>query len=285
MKRVLFLLALPPLVVMADAAAFHARNRNNGSLVSGGEKRQYLLHVPRGYDRSRPAPLVISMHGGGGWPALQRDVSRWNRLADQHGFLVVYPWAARSGGGPAGWGERDIPFIADLIDHLQSSYAIDASRIYADGLSNGGGMAFMLSCRLPERIAAVGMVAAAHTKPWSWCGDDRPVPMIAFHGTADTIVRYGGGESWVTSKVFPAIPAWTASWARRNRCKGRPVESAIAADVTRREFTNCDAPVVLYTIRGGGHTWPGGAPLPEWFVGPTSDGVDATAETWAFFSR
>jgi polyhydroxybutyrate depolymerase len=64
-----------------------------------------------------------------------------------------------------------------------------------------------------------------------------------------------------------------------------PVDSVVAADVTRLEYTKCadDAAVVLYTIKGGGHTWPGGHPLPEWFVGPTSDRIDASSLMWAFF--
>ena len=57
----------------------------------------------------------------------------------------------------------------------------------------------------------------------------------------------------------------------------------MAADVIRTEYTNCadDASVVLYTIRGGGHSWPGGKPMPEWFVGPTSRSIDATGQMWA----
>jgi polyhydroxybutyrate depolymerase len=59
----------------------------------------------------------------------------------------------------------------------------------------------------------------------------------------------------------------------------------VAADVTRREYPKCadDAAVVLYTIKAGGHTWPGGKPLPEWFVGRTSHSIDATSQMWAFF--
>jgi polyhydroxybutyrate depolymerase len=85
--------------------------------------------------------------------------------------------------------------------------------------------------------------------------------------------------------VFPSIPTFTADWARRNHCRAKPVESAIAADVTRLEYTGCadDADVVLYTVHGGGHTWPGGGPGPEWLVGSTSSGVDATRQMWAFF--
>jgi polyhydroxybutyrate depolymerase len=111
------------------------------------------------------------------------------------------------------------------------------------------------------------------------------VPMIAFHGIADHAVPYHGGKSWVAPNVFPDIPAWTQKWAERNRCAPNPVDSAVAADVTRREYTSCadGARVVLYTVLDAGHTWPGGGPLPEWFVGTTSNSIDATSLMWAFF--
>ncbi len=178
----------------------------------------------------------------------------------------------------------DIIFISELIDKLEASYNIDPARIYANGLSNGGGVTFALSCTLSHRIAAFGPVAAALTLPVDWCPDARPAPMIAFHGTGDRFTPYHGAKVWLASQPFPSIPEWTANWARRNRCAPSPVESAAAPDVTRLEYTNCanDASVMLYTIKGGGHTWPGGKPLPEWLAGPTSR-IDATAQMWAFF--
>jgi polyhydroxybutyrate depolymerase len=289
---VLFFISLPGALALIEAVSFYVRNRTNGTLVSSGRTREYLLYVPKSYDRTRPAPLVISMHGGGMWPAAQMETSQWNKAADKHGFIAVYPSGAE-GDGPRIWHVdrgaglmKDVRFISDLIDTLEASYNIDPARIYANGLSNGGGMAFVLSCTLSDRIAAVGMVAAAQTLPWSWCTDPRAVPMIAFHGTADPMVPYHGGESPVPrTGLFPDVRAWTAQWARRNRCGPSPVESVVAADVTRREYTGCagDAAVVLYTVRGGGHTWPGGKPLPEWAVGPTSNGIDATSQMWAFF--
>ena len=288
---VLILIGLPAVLALINAVTFYVRNRNNGSIVSSGEKREYLLYVPGSYDRARPTPLVISMHGAGGWPVQQMDMSGWNRLADSQGFIVVYPSGAE-GVGPRVWHTDqgagltpDVRFISALIDTLEGAYNIDPTRIYANGFSNGGGMAFVLSCTLSDRIAAVGMVGAAQLLPWSWCTDHRPVPMIEFHGTADSFTPYNGGRSWVAPVPFQSIPTWTANWARRNRCGPNPVESAVATDVTRREYTNCadDAAVVLYTIRGGGHSWPGGKPLPEWFVGPTSRSIDATSQMWAFF--
>ena len=282
---------LPAALALMEAVSFYVLNRNNGTIVSSGQKREYLLYVPRSYDRARPTPLVISMHGAGMWPAAQMETSQWNKVAESEGLIVVYP-SGQGGGGPRVWRATgaaglmtDVRFISELIDTLKAAYNIDPTRIYANGLSNGGGMAFVLSCTLSDRIAAVGMVAAAQLLPWSWCSDRRPVPMIAFHGTADRATPYHGGLSWVAPRPFPDIPTWTANWAQRNRCQPSPIESAVATDVTRLEYTSCadEAAVVFYTVRGGGHTWPGGGPLPEWLVGPTSRSVDATNQMWAFF--
>jgi polyhydroxybutyrate depolymerase len=288
---VLVLISLPVVLALIEAVSFYVSNRSNGAFVSSGQKRDYLLYVPRSYDGTRPTPLVISLHGGAMWPAAQMETSQWNRVANEHGFIVVYP-SGVSGRGPRAWRAgsgpglvRDVRFISELIDTLKAAYNIDPARIYANGLSNGGGMAFVLSCTLSDRIAAVGLVATAIFLPWSACTDRAAVPMIAFQGTADRAVPYHGGKSWVAPNVFPNIPRWTATWAIRNRCSPNPVDSAVATDVLRRTYTNCanDAAVVLYTIEGGGHTWPGGGPLPEWFAGATSRSIDATSEMWAFF--
>jgi polyhydroxybutyrate depolymerase len=289
---VLVLLGLPPLVALFEAVDFHLRNRNNGAIVSSAETREYLLYVPESYDAGKPTPLVITLHGGKIWPALQRDMSGWNQVAESHGFIVVYPagldkvWRVLRPGPKIA---KDVRFISDLIDELEENYNIDPTRIYANGLSNGGGMTFVLSCMLFDRVAAVGLVAGAQMLPFDWCPDQRPMPMISFHGTSDEFTPYEGGHTRVAPKswAFPDISDWTARWARRNRCGPDPAESVVAGDVTRREYTDCagDASVVLYTIDGGGHTWPGGEDesMPEWFLGPTSQSIDASAQMWAFF--
>jgi polyhydroxybutyrate depolymerase len=286
---VLVLLGLPVVLVLIEAVSYRVRNRHNGSFVSSGRQREYLLYVPKSYDRTRPTPLVISLHGGAMWGAAQRDISQWNEQAERHGLLVVYP-SGRKGVGPRAWrvndpAMRDVKFISELIDTLRVAYNIDSTRVYADGVSNGGGMAFVLSCTLSDRIAAVGLVGAAHLTPWTWCTERRAVPMIAFHGTDDRFTPYDGGTTIVAPQRFPSIRVWTANWARRNRCASNPIDSAVAVDVVRRTYRNCadGADVVLYTVLDGGHTWPGGGPLPEWFAGRTSHSVDATSVMWAFF--
>ena len=288
---VLAIISLPVLLGLIAAGAIYLWDETNGTIVSSGRERKYLLHVSKIYDRTKSTQLIISLHGGGAWPAHQMNASRWNRLADEHGFIVVYPsgvdFIPRIWPMDGAEGRADVQFISDLIDKLKAAYDIDPTRIYADGLSNGGGMAFALSCTLSDRIAAVGAVAAAQLQPWSWCKDPRPVPMIAFHGTADPVVPYEGGRTWraPAPRPYPDVSEWVANWARRNQCAPNPVQSVVAAHVVRREYANCvqDAAVVLYTIDGGGHTWPGGKPQPERWCGPTNFEIDATALMWTFF--
>ncbi len=213
---------------------------------------------------------MISIHGFAEWPAHQQQISHWNELADEYGFLMVYPMGTSF---PLHWrtnGDtdlmQDVTFISDLIDKLESEYNVDPARIYANGLSNGGGMSFALSCKLSKRIAAIGGVAEAYLLPWESCTPSLPVPTIIFHGNADPIVPFAGGPSSAFDIPFPPIDEWVQTLAEHNGC-------------------NQNAAVIYYTIDGGGHTWPGGDPLPEWITGANSDDIDATRLMWEFFQQ
>jgi polyhydroxybutyrate depolymerase len=274
------------------AVLFAVLNQTNGRIVSSGDTRRYLLFVPGTYDPATPTPLVISLHGFVEWPAHQMQISRWNDLAQEQGFLVVYPegtgfprrWRA---GGWRGDTAPDVRFIADLIDALAADYNLDRSRVYTNGLSNGGGMSYLLGCALADRIAAVGGVAGAFVYPLEDCAPSRPVPMIVFHGTADPIVPYAGGEVRDSQRRLPVIPEWVAARAALNGCHPAPEATPASGSVSGFRYTECDegAEVDFYTIEGGGHTWPGGEPLPEWLTGPTSKDIDATRVMWEFFQR
>lgn len=284
-RFVLSVTGLAIALLLIGAITFRLVNRTSGTLMSAGEQREYLLHVPERYDPSVPTPLVISIHGYAEWPAHQMQISRWDELADEHGFLVVFPSGTNF---PLRWrtqaGEiRDVAFIAELIDELSRSYNIDTDRIYANGLSNGGGMSFVLSCQLSERIAAVGLVAGAYLYPWEECQPSRPAPAIVFHGTADPIVPFQGGPSRSFDLPFPVIDEWVATLARHNRCSGPPQRLAVQGGVQGVQYSDCAADVIFYTIEGGGHSWPGGEALPEWITGTTSQEIDATRLMWDFF--
>lgn len=301
-RTVLVLIGLPFVLVLLAFGFFYSvfyfpnwTSATTNTIISSGQKREYLLYVPKSYDSAKPTALVINLHTSMSWPSSAMAISQWNQVADEHGFIVAYPEG--TGRGPKSWemaGSEtparmpDVIFIAELIDKLQTSYNIDRTRIYANGMSNGGGMAFVLSCTLSDRIAAVGMVSAGLDPGWSWCTDHRPVPVIAFHGTADPVCPYNGGWSRLAGGTFPSVPGFMANWSRRNQCASNPIDSVVAADVARLQYTNCadDADVVLYTIKGEGHQWPGGKRVrAEWMVGPYSRSIDATRQMWTFFSE
>jgi poly(3-hydroxybutyrate) depolymerase len=145
-------IGLPVVFVAAVLAWGWISDQTNGTIVSSGVTRRYLLYVPNAYDRSKPTPLVTSFHPGATWPAVEMSISRWNDVADEHGFIVVYSEGTGFllgglGPGPQIWDTlgRDVLFISDLIDKLEAEYNIDPNRIYANGMSNGGGMVVQTS--------------------------------------------------------------------------------------------------------------------------------------------
>jgi len=299
MKKILlhiFLILLAILVVLCLAGwvTLSIAYRTNGSLIAAGETRRYLLYVPDSYDPSTPTPLVISFHGLAAWPDQMAKISRWNDLADEQGFLVVYPMGT---GSPLAWrtdGDpglaQEVAFISGLIDQLEGEYHLDPKRIYANGYSQGGAMSFALSCELSERIAAIGSAAGGITLPWDKCSPPRPVPAIVFHGDADPRIPFKGGPSSMFDFPFPRVDDWVQTLAERNGCLTEPRALPDSSEASGVQYTGCDqgAEVTYYTIHGGGHTWPGGVvgyPLPEWITGNgyTSDDIDATRLMWDFF--
>ncbi|MDD5371646.1 MAG: PHB depolymerase family esterase [Anaerolineaceae bacterium] len=269
-------------------------NLVHGGIVSGGRQRKYLLYVPLSYVPTQPTPLVVCLHGYADWPAHQMWTSRWNQLADENGFLVAYPegtgillhWATMDRSGKTRLPD-DVRFLSDLIDRLEQEYNVDPARIYANGHSNGGGMSFMLACKLSERIAAIGGVSGAYLYPLSACSFSRPVSMIAFHGTHDRVVPYWGGRSFLFNYPFPVVPDWIKALALRNGCDETPLHFAVKGEVSGLRYVNGNqgTEVVFYTIQGGGHTWPGGGKIPRFIGGHTTQDVNATRVMWDFFQR
>lgn len=291
LRILLALLSLAGLFILFLWVSFSWLNKTNGQLEIAGQERRYFLYVPESYDPSTPTPLVITIHGFAQWPAHQMQISGWNELADRHGFIVVYPSGTgfplrwRTSGSPGSETDPllEVEFISALIDALSLEYNLDPARIYANGLSNGGGMSVVLACRLSERIAAIGSVSGAYLFPWEDCNPARAVPAIVFHGTADPIVPYLGGPSERFDIPFPDISGWVAVLAGRNGCAVAPQELPTSGAVSGVQFTGCAGDVVFYTIAESGHSWPGGEPLPVWIAGETSMDIDATQTMWEFF--
>jgi len=281
-------------IILILLSAFWMSNKTNGKIEVNGRERRFLLHVPETYPPKDPVPLVVTIHGYAEWPAHQAQISHWNELADQYGFIVVYPAGT---GFPLHWrtsGEandqgsmEDVLFLSELIDQLENDYNIDPKRIYVNGFSNGGGMTLLLSCQLQERIAAIGGISGAYLIAREKCPLNRPIPTIIFHGKVDQIVPYYGGRSESFDYPFPDVEKWVEDLAIRNGCPtGDPVNTTIG-QVNVKRYSNCkeNAEVIFYSIQNGGHTWPGGEPLPEWIAGYTTDEIDATELMWDFFQK
>lgn len=290
MRLLLLLLAVAALGI---GIIHHHVYRSDGEVITSGKKRGYLIHVPKSYQPGKPTPLVISFHGLAEWPAHLMKISRWNEVANESGFLVVYP---RGSGFPLRWfsygaagdkRNKDAQFISDLLDQLQRSYSIDTNRVYANGLSNGGGMSCLLACKLSDRIAAIGSVSGAYLLPRSEWNAPRRVPMILFHGTDDPLVPFHGGPSRVFPILFPDVPSWVHWLGTNYGCAAEPArldDSGKASGIRYGGGTN-GSEVVFYTLNGGGHTWPGGEKMPAFLVGPTPSDINATRLMWDFFQR
>jgi polyhydroxybutyrate depolymerase len=257
-----------------------------------GRARSYLLHVPRSL--TRPAPLIIALHGAAMTSSMMPAFTGLNELASREGVVVVYPdgtgfprtWNA----GPR-WGRGkpdDVKFLSKLIDEVAGLTSIDRARVYACGMSNGGMMCYRLANELSDRIAAVGCVAGAMAVPKA--APSRPVPLLHIHCRGDTIVPYEAATSARAALGFKAIPEGARLWAEAIGCDLKPVDEVVpAADgssarVTRRSWKGEKGQeVVLLTIDGGGHVWPGQRfPLG---LQPTVKALSTNDALWELFKR
>jgi polyhydroxybutyrate depolymerase len=268
------------------------------TLISGGQERCYYLYSPPEYDPAQPLPVVISFHGFLSNPESHALITGWHKLAAREGFLVVYPqgtqFPLRWNAGP-GWADAvdDVQFFRDMLTDLFAVAAVDPSRIYVNGFSNGGGMAQRIGCEVADQVAAIGSVAGA-VETMEGCAPSRPVPAIVFHGTADPVVLYEGGDvqylplRWLGDALggSPTFVGanWVPEWAEVNGCNPTPEAIPAPGDVQGVRYTGCQdgADVVFYSVVGAGHTWPGGWPIPGG-LGKTSKDIDATEEMWRFF--
>jgi polyhydroxybutyrate depolymerase len=296
---------LAALLAIGLATVVSARGAAS-TLVSGGERRTYVLHVPRRLPAT-PRPLVVVLHGAGGSHETAIAGTGWEREADAEGFLAVFPdalpakpdrpvaflanpryWNSGKGRGKA-WHNTvdDVGFVSRLIDTVVREAPVDRRRVYVTGFSSGGAMAFRLGIELSRRIAAIGPVCGQF---WNLGKHPAsPVPAAVIVGEADPINPWNGARTksvWGVSEIKPAGRGIAGRYARAIgiRSAARLVSDRGGVRVSRfADFR--DGPEVLeYAVAGQGHVWPGGSTtVSEKIVGRDSGRLDATKVLWEFF--
>jgi polyhydroxybutyrate depolymerase len=260
------------------------------SVSVGGVSRTYIVYRPAVLPAA--APLVVMLHGGFGSARQAEKSYGWDSEAEAGHFLVAYPdgldRAWDTGGGccgiPARTGVDDTAFIVAVVAAVERSAGVDASRVYATGISNGGIMAYTLACRT-RIFAAIGPDSATELGP---CPDPAPASVIAVHGTADKNIPYDGGLGGGFARIDgPAVPAVSAAWRRTDGCAA-PVVTTAGAVTTEAARCPGGRAVELITIAGAGHQWPGAVANPVaqrlLHTDPPSTALDATAVIWQFFA-
>jgi polyhydroxybutyrate depolymerase len=274
------------------------------SLEVDQRTRTYLIHVPPSYDGTKAVPVVLAFHGGGSNAQQMVSFCGLNDKADQEGFLVVYPngtgrlarmltWNA---GNCCGYAQAqnvdDVAFVRALLDDLAKIAKIDAKRVYVTGISNGGMMAYRLASELSDRIAAIAPVGGPMGT--ETCRPSRPVSVMHFHGTADQFAPFKGGqgEKSVSRINFYSVEHSIRCWVKTNGCKEEsltvrePDKVDDGTHVVRKTYGGGrdGSEVVLVSIEGGGHTWPGRESRLK-FLGKSTGNISANDIMWQFFQK
>jgi polyhydroxybutyrate depolymerase len=251
------------------------------TLVSGASTGSYQLTVPRSYRPGHQTPLILLFYGFGSNPSQFSALTHLPSEGSAAGDLVAVPqaqgteWQFTSKG-------TDAAFVNALVQHLEATYCVNQRMIFATGFSAGAAFTILYACGHQDQIAAIATVAVDFQ-----LGCTRPIPIMAFHGTRDPLVPYQNGAIGLSlpgTKVR-GTELNMADWARLDHCRSRPTKKRIGSQVKRRQWTQCshDTAVDLYTIVGGGHTWPGADPKTA--LGLTTQQVSATKEILGFFGQ
>jgi polyhydroxybutyrate depolymerase len=271
-----------------------------------GRERNYLVYVPGKNLLAAKIkyPIVIALHGVGGPMGdarMMMDVSGWNEKAEKDNFLAVFPegtprdmskpvdfkvnsleWNDGSGRSYAEQaGIDDVAFISAVIDDLSEKFHVDEEKIFVTGFSGGASMAFRVGAELAGRISAIAPVAGVLSVSPS--GSNPPVPLLYISGSEDKRPEIPFRENHKISKDPVVV------WAKVLQCPDRPEISWQGSDIKISRYAPCrnNAEVVVYTVQGMGHVYPG-AKTELWKNGadnPANDFLDATDTIWDFFIK
>ena len=277
-----------------------ARNEYPMQIFFQGLDRSYLLYTPLSYNPEKPMPVVIGFHGGTTTAQKFSQTTKFNQLAAQEGFIVVYPQGIdknwNDGRDVAGLpSQDDVAFVSAVIDDIKKIRNIDSHRIYATGISNGGFFTQRLACQLSDKIAAFASVASTLAQPMSTrCNPNNPVSILLINSPDDKFVPWQGGRmTRGLGGYILSVPDTVRFWQQKNSCSPQPDVQSVnnnkndGTSIRISRYAQCKngSEVILTTIYRGGHAWPSGLGQPQWLVGRTSQKIDGSSYIWNFFKR
>ncbi len=251
----------------------------NGKQIDvGGTTRTYNIRIPDDYDSNRPYRLIVGYHGASLSADIVTNEDYYGLWSLSEGSTIFVAPQGLPTGGPFGdgWANAngaDVEFSRQLIAQLQTELCIDESRVFAEGFSMGGSMAYAMACGAPDIIRAVAVHSGG---PMSGCvNHDTPVAYFMTHGTQDSICTYPGYG-------VPQLQdfAQVNGCATPNPASGAAEFEAALPDPTNSgsacvEFEGCrEGYPVRSCLFVGDHMWnPGGRS--SW----------VPSEVWDFFAR
>ena len=222
----------------------------------GQRDRSFLLSLPAGARERSRLPLIFAFHG------YREDAASMRKYSQLDGAdaIVVYMDGVDRAWAPAPYarttGGDDLAFVDAVREQVTGEFSVDKARVFATGLSNGGGFASYVGCQRPQDFTAVASVSAAFYQRVSQGCSSIPIKHVDFHGTNDSVMSYFGGQRHDTA--YESVEAMLAEAAERNHCDAEYVEKPLSDTVTELRWDGCDAPLVHYRVDGGPHIWQGG---------------------------
>jgi polyhydroxybutyrate depolymerase len=267
MKRFALALAL----LLSSLSLHDSAKGANLSTIEVGGTRPVTVHLPE--KMNKPAPLLLLMHSASSNGERQEKNTKMAAAAKKAGMIFLAPdgtigldgrrvWnAAKSCCQKAGVEVDDISYLNSLIDEISSKVAVDSSRIYMVGHSNGGFMSIAFACTT-GRIAGVVSLAGAMDIE-SQCATSHPFAFLQIHGTEDATIKFNGGahnfhtytSAQETLNRIAAHNQCTAKTFTRAALKKRDFDRTIpGSETVVHRIDGCAAPTALWQITGGSHS-------------------------------
>ncbi|MFT4537399.1 MAG: polyhydroxybutyrate depolymerase, partial [Saprospiraceae bacterium] len=204
------------IVLISFVSSYISAQTTTGTIQHDGLTRDYILHLPTGYDANESYPFVYNLHGFGSNAQQQQFYSAMDITADDNGFIVCYPNGIDNSwnvGWDFGSNADDVDFLLTLVDALAVDYNINYERLYSCGMSNGGFMSYKLACEKSDEFSAVASVTGSIVpSELAVCDPVRRIPVMQIHGTADPTVAYNG------SNIGAPIEDVVDFWVGNNAC-------------------------------------------------------------------